>query len=135
MGWEAARPGGGTRRGENSWGAVALGELLLGHPDEDNFVQPLPANRQLRNNGTYMVFRKLEQDVVGFRNFMKRHDRSGIANRLAAQTVGRWPDGSPFIRYPNGPESSGLSSFKRTINNFRYQVADPFGRCCPLSAH
>jgi len=135
IGLESPPPGGGTPRADNSWAPVALGELLLGHPDEDNFVQPLPANRQLRNNGTYMVFRKLEQDVVGFRNFMKRHDRSGIANRLAAQAVGRWPDGSPFIRYPNGPESSGLSSLKRTINNFRYQVEDPFGRRCPIGAH
>jgi len=45
--------------------------LLLGYPDEDGLMQARPANPELRLNGTYMVFRKLEQDVVGFRRYLR----------------------------------------------------------------
>lgn len=129
-------PGGGTARPGGSWSPLAMGELLLGHPDEDGRVQQLPASAALRTNGTYMVFRKLKQDVMGFRNFMARHDRSGVESGLAAQMVGRWPDGSPLVQSPDGPEHvPGGSGGKKTINDFRYQADDPTGARCPIGAH
>jgi hypothetical protein len=133
--------GGGTPRSDNSWAPVALGELLLGHQDEDGLIQHLPANRCLRTNGTYMVLRKLEQDVVGFRNFLSR-DGGGEDHWLAAQMIGRWPDGTPLVRSPNGPEADlryptdpASAPPARTINDFRYQRDDPTGRRCPIGAH
>jgi Dyp-type peroxidase family len=128
-------PGGGTPRPGGTWAPLAIGELLLGHPDEDGRVQQLPANVELRTNGTYMVFRKLKQDVIRFRNFMDRHDRTGVDDGLAAQMVGRWPDGSPLVQSPDGPERVPSGGRKKTINDFRYQTDDPTGRRCPIGAH
>ena len=125
-------PGGGTPRDDGSWAPVATGEILLGHLDEDGRVQHLPANSALRTNGTYMALRKLEQDVVGFRNFLKRHEQESQAP-LGPQMVGRWPDGSSLVKFPEGPEQ--LGPHYRGINDFRYQRDDPFGRRCPIGAH
>jgi Dyp-type peroxidase family len=125
-------PGGGTPRDNGSWAPVATGEILLGHLDEDGRVQHLPANSALRTNGTYMALRKLEQDVVGFRSFIKRHQQGSQAP-LGPQMVGRWPDGSSLVQFPDGPEK--LGPHHRGINDFRYQRDDPFGRRCPIGAH
>jgi Dyp-type peroxidase family len=125
-------PGGGTPRDNGSWAPVAAGEILLGHLDEDGRVQHLPANEVLRTNGTYMALRKLEQDVVGFRSFLKRHQQES-GPPLGPQMVGRWPDGSSLVKFPEGPEQRGSS--ERGINDFRYQRDDPFGRRCPIGAH
>lgn len=125
-------PGGGTPRANGSWAPVAVGEVLIGHRDEDGRVQHLPANRLLSHNGTYMTLRKLEQDVVGFRNFMKRAAKDEPL-ALAAQMVGRWPDGASLVKYPYGPEQS--ASGDPGVNDFRYQQDDPLGRRCPIGAH
>lgn len=126
-------PGGGTARPGGTWDPVALGELLLGRPDEDGIRQHYPANKLLRDDGTYMVFRKLEQDVIGFRRYLVRHDTSaGRESRLAAQMVGRWPNGTSLVRAPDFPADE-LS--KRVVNDFRYRDEDPGGRSCPIGAH
>jgi Dyp-type peroxidase family len=128
-------PGGGTPRAGDSWTPVACGELLLGYADEQDNIQRLPVNKELRQNGTYMVFRKLEQDVVAFRNFVKKHDTSGTPGKLAAQMVGRWPDGTPLVQHPGGPQSDQSAPSKWAINDFRYQADDPQGLRCPIGAH
>ncbi len=126
-------PGGGTARPDGSWDPIARGELLLGWPDEDGLVQARPAHPELRLNGTYMVFRKLEQDVVGFRRYLA--ERAGSAageSLLAAQMMGRWPDGTSLVKSPDGPTQGGDD---RAINDFRYGAEDPRGLRCPLGAH
>lgn len=55
---------------------VAAGEFILGYYDEDKYRQPNPIDPAMARNGTYMVFRKLAQDVAGFRQFIKDHARS-----------------------------------------------------------
>jgi deferrochelatase/peroxidase EfeB len=45
-------------------------------------------------NGTYVVFRKLIQNVAEFRRFVKQQDPAGTG-LLAAKMVGRWPSGAP----------------------------------------
>jgi Dyp-type peroxidase family len=126
-------PGGGTPRDDNSWAPVATGEILLGRVDEDGRIQHLPANKRLRQDGTYIALRKLEQDVVGFRDFLKRSQGGRPAADLGAQMVGRWKDGAPLVLFPNGPEES--HSPGQTINDFRYQRDDPLGQRCPIGAH
>jgi Dyp-type peroxidase family len=129
-------PGGGTPRQHAQWAPVAAGEFVLGYPDEDGLVQPWPCNRDLQRGGMYMVFRKLEQDVVGFRNFL--HEASpdpAVAQLLAAQMLGRWPDGTPLVHSPNGPNGSTPRGPNRSINDFRYEQDDPRGLRCPIGAH
>lgn len=126
-------PGGGTARPGGTWDPVALGELLLGHRDEDGLMQARPANEDLRRNGTYMVFRKLEQDVVGFRRYLGEHGgQTGSESVLAAQMMGRWPDGTSLVKATNWPTDTASD---RTVNDFRYATEDPRGLRCPLGAH
>lgn len=126
-------PGGGTPRPDGTWDPIALGELLLGHRDEDGLVQARPAHADLRQDGTYMVFRKLEQDVAGFRRYLAQQaGRTGGESLLAAQMMGRWPDGASLVKAQRWPTEVGD---ERTINDFRYADADPLGRFCPLGAH
>ena len=70
------------------------------------------------NNGSFYVFRKLEQDVDGFWAFMnkKGSDLGMLPEMLAAKLVGRWKSGAPLSRFPNGdphiPEESEFNDFK-----------------------
>ncbi len=130
------RRGGGRPAMDGTWAPVARGELYLGVPDEDGLTADQPVNTVLREGGTYLVFRKLEQDVAGFRTFLasQRETPQG-QHRLAAQMVGRWRNGAPLVRHPNaeaayeGPRADG------DINDFRYFTEDPQGQKCPIGAH
>lgn len=141
IGLGAPPPGGGTPRPGDGWAPVAVGEVLVGQADEDGREQHLPANSDRAGNGSYMAVRKLEQDVVGWRSFLARNESGHGRDWLGAQFVGRWPDGAPLVRYPNGPQaqirfgSDPLSPPAPTINDFRYQRDDPLGRRCPIGAH
>jgi Dyp-type peroxidase family len=128
--------GGGKPDIDGSWSPVAPGEIYLDLPDEDGEVQELPLSADLRQGGTYIVFRKLEQDVSGFRAFIEQQRPGGLdgQTKLAAQFVGRWPNGTPLSLSPDtarGPEFN----HGRKLNGFRYAADDPFGLKCPLGAH
>ena len=128
--------GGGTPDVDGTWSPVAPGEIYLDLPDEDGEVQQLPANKDLRKGGTYLVFRKLEQDVSGFRAFLaqQRPDNSDAQAKLAAQFVGRWANGTPLALSPDEARDVGTNN-EEALNNFRYAADDPSGLKCPLGAH
>jgi Dyp-type peroxidase family len=116
------------------WRRMALGEFVLGYYDEDN-VRPEGPPGLLGRHGTYMVWRKLEQDVDGFRDSMLAaaggdEDR---ARWLKARVVGRWDDGTPLAVSPDRPDKKLATDPKRR-NNFRY-ADDPVGLRCPVGAH
>ena len=127
--------GGGTPSKNGTWNPVAPGEIFLDLPDEDNQVQRLPISRKLCVGSTFLVFRKLEQDVSGFRAFLSRC-RPGdqkAQDALAAQLVGRWPNGVPLVLSPDHERSADEGA--EALNNFRYAADDPLGAKCPLGAH
>jgi len=79
--------------------------------------------------GSYLVFRKLRQDVVGFNARV-----SALATRLSvgeplagALVVGRFKDGTPVTLQA----TDGRGAF----NDFTYLPADPTGNRCPFHAH
>ena len=121
------------------------GEFLLGHPNlydlpsESPTVAPaddpagiLGASRDLGYNGTYLVFRQLEQDVPRFWNFVDTQAALlGMSPiDLASKFVGRWPNGAPLV-LTDEPDSEKLID----ANNFTYEGDDPNGLRCPLGAH
>ncbi len=131
----APPPGGGRPLGDGTWAPVAPGELFLGFLDEDGLQAVEPANATLRNGGTYLVFRKLEQDVAGFHAFLEeRRPDPDERVRLAAQMMGRWPNGTPVVRSPDVQVATRKDD-AATINDFRFEAEDPHGQKCPVGAH
>lgn len=128
-----AKPGDGDLDANGTWRPIATGEFVLGHVDESGAVAQLPA-RGLSSNGTFAVFRKLGQDVAGFRTYLNEQaDNFRAAGSpvdedwIAARMVGRERDGTPLIRDP-------LARDTRANNAFTFG-ADPDGRVCPLGSH
>jgi Dyp-type peroxidase family len=136
MGLRDTLPGGGTPSRDRTWSPVAPGEIFLNMPDENGEVQALPIGKDLTLGSTFLVFRKLEQDVAGFRGFLSRmRPKDKEAQKaLSAQFVGRWPNGAPLVLSPD-QERAVDQEMEATLNNFRYAADDPLGRKCPLGAH
>ena len=136
MGLGDTRPGGGTPSRDRSWSPVAPGEIFLNLPDENGEVQLLPISKNLTLGSTFLVFRKLEQDVAGFRGFLSRmRPKDKEAQKaLKAQFVGRWPNGVPLVLSPD-QERFVDEEMEATLNDFRYAADDPLGKKCPLGAH
>jgi Dyp-type peroxidase family len=126
---------------------VKPGEFVIGYPNErgkrisscarDPLADPATQPRELLRNGTYLVFRQLEQDVKAFDAFVSdagravHGDASGATKDwVAARLIGRWPSGEPLI-----PPSAGPKGGDSQRNDFLYQVEDKMGLACPLGAH
>jgi Dyp-type peroxidase family len=76
-------------------------------------------------NGSYLVFRRLHQDVQAFHDFLRDKARDlGVAPEyLAAKLLGRWPTGAPIVRAPLAESRQPMTPC--TINHFNYQAASP----------
>ncbi|HEX7298755.1 MAG TPA: Dyp-type peroxidase, partial [Solirubrobacteraceae bacterium] len=116
------------------WRAIKPGEFVLGYEDEDGALAPAPP-APFHRNASFMVWRKLHQDVAGFRAQVaaQAHRLRLDRDLLAAKLVGRWPDGSPLALRPDAPDAR-LGYDKRRANDFAYGD-DPQGRRCPRGAH
>jgi Dyp-type peroxidase family len=142
--------------GASGAGQIKAGEFVLGYSneyglytdrplvegaDDPGAVLPLdPAGSgraDLGRNGSYLVFRQLEQDVAGFWQFVDRACRDGqgqsdpaAREHLAARMVGRWPSGAPLVQAPDRDDPS-----LATANDFGYFREDRDGVRCPLGSH
>jgi Dyp-type peroxidase family len=133
--------GGGVPLADGRWRPLALGEFILGYPDEDSRDDPgrlpsAPAD-PLGRNGTYVVWRKLYQDVALFRRVMREAAdlyKHGDEQKLRAKVVGRWPNGTPLVTSPETP-AEPFDALAPGANDFRYAEPDPDGMRCPLGAH
>jgi Dyp-type peroxidase family len=134
--------GGGVPEPGGRWRPLAPGEFIFGYPDEDTRVDPqgrLPSGPgdPLGRNGTYMVYRKLYQDVALFRRTLGEAARlydDGDAEKLAAKVVGRWQNGTPLEQSPEAPDPN-FDPNAPGANDFRYLDHDADGHRCPLGAH
>jgi Dyp-type peroxidase family len=133
--------GGGVPEPAGKWRGLALGEFILGYQDEDShtggvpLLPPAPAE-PLGRSGTYMVVRKLAQNVALFRETLRRATLlyGGGEEKLAAKIVGRWRNGTPLISSPEASDPSFVPADLRG-NAFRYLDVDEDGTRCPLGAH
>ena len=95
---------------EGNWAPLATGELLLGYPDEAGELPVAPVPHLLANNGSFMVYRKLHENVASFRAYLDELSRhyTGGKEKLAAKFVGRWRDGTPIELSPDPPDPASL---------------------------
>jgi Dyp-type peroxidase family len=113
---------------------TALGEFVYGYPDGEQIVAKGPSvdrwthpSTAFGMNGTFVVFRQLEQDVAGFWNAAR--DAVGpaadadAAEQLASKIIGRRPDATPLVPYGS-----------RDDNEFTF-ADDRHGYGCPVGAH
>lgn len=147
-----SRPGQGVPLGDGTWRDLKAGEFILGYPDEDGDVVSGPS-AGLLHNGTYMVYRKLYQDIVRFREQLYADAQSygatlgedpplppdHLYELTAAKVVGRWRDGHPIElaprRDPDESTALGDKAAQEPSNDFRYLPHDANGFTCPKGAH
>lgn len=143
------------------------GEFIFGYAGQG--VDPmLPSAVRLpgpkwSRNGSYVVYRRLRQDVHGFREFLRTEaarisQKPGFADltedRLGALLVGRWPSGAPVARTP-AEDDTDLGANRNANDYFEFSHQprrlslqegekgdqfpqagpDPIGMVCPLGAH
>jgi Dyp-type peroxidase family len=153
--------GNGAVDGAGKWRPLATGEFLLGYPDEAQEIAGAAMPLTFSRNGTFMAYRKLQQNVVAFDTFMRataaRYGAAvGINNpahakaALMAKMAGRWPDGVPLSRaqtvadwckfntdYPNVSYSQDLPGYlkrEQALIDFTYGD-DAAGIKCPFTTH
>jgi deferrochelatase/peroxidase EfeB len=152
--WDRARTP-GTKADRAYTNALALGEILLGYGNEYGFpadsptiaasepnASLLPAalapadSRDLGRNGSYLVFREMAQDVLGFwRWAAKETERvGGTVEALAETMVGRRMSGAPLVDFETGLDLPGVDPDDRGRNGFLFD-SDPDGLSCPIGAH
>ncbi len=125
--------------GGYSWQPLATGELLLGYADEAGELPVAPVPHILAANGTFMVYRKLHQNVGTFRRFLNTWAaRYGTGDKfakekLASKFIGRWRDGTPVELSPDRPDPDIKNDPSRSTD-FKYST-DPAGTRCPVGAH
>jgi predicted acylesterase/phospholipase RssA/deferrochelatase/peroxidase EfeB len=117
---------------------VALGEILLGHPNQKGEVSTYPEpSATVFKNGSFLAVRKFRQEVAAFDTYFAELEgdvaarypefvaRVGytLRDELKAKALGRYTDGKPLAA-PNGSP----------YGSFNYSL-DAGGEQCPLSAH
>jgi Dyp-type peroxidase family len=130
----APKPGEGVPERFGEWRPLKAGEFILGYNDEDGSPPAGPPD-PYGQNGTFMVWRKLRQDVALFRDTLREAAKNypGGEELLAAKVVGRWPDGTSLVMSPEGPDPE-IAGNRDRLNDFRYDD-DPDGLRCPIGAH
>jgi Dyp-type peroxidase family len=110
---------------------VRAGEFVLGYVNEHGHLTDEPLLETIGRNGSYLVFRQLEQDVRGFWRYIdSAAPHPAERTRLAAKMVGRWPGGAPLTLSPDRDDPALAEA-----NDFGYFHEDPVGTGCPVGAH
>lgn len=157
--------GGGKPNGKDpstaeGWDPIETGEFLLGHKDEA-YEYPEAAGPPLfSRNGTYMVYRKLHQNVASFQAYLDEMggQYSDGKEAFAAKLAGRWRSGAPLVTFPTESEADAFTAdyndleskvrggqatdgekaryrqLKIQLRNFDY-TEDNDGARCPYGSH
>jgi Dyp-type peroxidase family len=109
--------GGGKVTGKNpatraGWAPLETGEFLLGHKDESCEWPEAPDPALLARNGTYVVYRKLHENVGAFDQYLDRMGRDfpGGPEALAAKFAGRWRNGAPLSTFPTEKDANDFAA-------------------------
>jgi Dyp-type peroxidase family len=136
---------------QGAWEPLATGEFLLGHPDEAQEIPGAAMPPELVRNGTFLVYRKLHQNVKSFNDYIGKAATAYAAGRnlavpdareiIMAKMAGRWSDGVPISVKPTLAE---WKAFRDQVPDAEARIEmtrvfsfkdDPQGAKCPIGAH
>jgi Dyp-type peroxidase family len=155
-----------TQPSKHGQETIATGEFIIGYPDETGHISgeatPAPTQGQAgyptdpgtpalpswTKDGSFVVFRRLRQNVGAFKDFLSAEAASAqvTADLLGAKLVGRWRSGAPLERTRNSPKKLDPSAEDPSIthpsilsdhhiNDFVYEPDDADGHLVPRAAH
>jgi Dyp-type peroxidase family len=127
--------GSGDEPTPGSGAPLKAGEFILGYPDETGSSPALPQPEILSRNGSFMAYRRLEEHVGRFRDFLRENGKTPQEQELlAAKLMGRWRSGAPLVLAPD-KDDPALGADPRRNNDFNYKQEDPQGYAVPLGSH
>ena len=101
--------GRGKRMGDG-WEPLEPGEFILGHPDESQELPPTAMPPEFMQNGTFMAYRKLHENVGTFHDVVGEEAETyarvmqvgkvEARETILAKICGRWSDGVPLAVVP-----------------------------------
>ncbi len=109
------------------------GEFVFGYPGQDpnsaDITEPGPiseAGPPWAEDSSFLVFRRLRQDVQAFRDFVRQTAlQLGLSREfLGAKLVGRWASGAPILRAPEADDRA-LADDECANNNFEFVEETP----------
>ena len=106
---------------------VTLGEVLVGYPNDHADTPSAFSQTALMKNGSFLIVRKLAQDVKAFESFVERSagQLGKTPSEVKGLLMGRAPDGVPLATgSPQAPAANG----------FDYSADNGSGGC-PFQAH
>lgn len=118
---------------------IAAGEVLLGYLNAYDEMPEGPTDstgQGFGRNGTFLVFRQLHQNVAQFWTYVAQQAAASGTTpvELAAKMVGRWPDGTPLVESPEGPQKA-LQTHDQFVYAGHPKHPDPHGFHCPIGSH
>ena len=124
---EPAIEGNGVEPTPGTGEPLKPGEFILGYPDEYGVIADSPQPEILARNGSYMAYRRLEEHVGKFRDFLRQHgDTAEEQELIAAKLMGRWRSGAPLVLAPEKDDPTLGADMQRN-NDFTYKELDPHG--------
>jgi Dyp-type peroxidase family len=127
--------GSGEEPTPGSGAPLKAGEFILGYPDEYGVTADGPRPEILARNGSYMAYRRLQEHVGRFRDFLRQNGQTRDEQELiAAKLMGRWRSGAPLVLSPD-KDDPALAADSQRNNNFNYRDMDPQGYAVPLGSH
>jgi Dyp-type peroxidase family len=131
---------------ERAAAGLAVGQAFAWDPTVTlaQVLVPSPGGQDGISHGSYFVFRKLEQNVRGFKKDEQRlasvlglgaglNDPARVASArelAGAMVIGRFENGREVISFDTDTPSPG----RHVANNFNY-AGDPHGLKCPFASH
>jgi deferrochelatase/peroxidase EfeB len=127
------------------------GEFVFGYRRQDPDAANITVPGKIANDyppawgrdGSFLVFRRLRQDVPRFLQFLRENADRGISDELlAAKLVGRWRSGAPILLAQKDDNSARAVAVRDALgedalrnNDFEFRPRDPEGKICPFASH
>lgn len=155
----SGKPTGESPDSVSGWEPLETGEFILGHRDEAKELPKAPSPPLLSYNGSFLVYRKLHENVRSFNQYIKEQGANlpDGEEEAAAKFAGRWRNGAPITTFPTQDKADKFieefteakKKAEKTKNLFDkikyYKQAGKFvgfnynddltGSRCPLGAH